>query len=87
MEQAIKQTAALYEIRENVLPRDKKYFYESITEHHEKEPTSRGLRQWLSTWEPVLLRSAQEAAKLGTRGMNSITNYMIRLPPETTNPD
>ena len=87
VEQAIKQTAALYEIRDNVLPRDKQYFYESITEHHEKEPTSRGLRQWLSTWEPVLLRNAQESAKLGTRGMDSIANYMIRQPPKTTNPD
>ena len=40
---AIRETAALYEVRHTVLPRDYDLFYSSIEEHHRQEPTSRGL--------------------------------------------
>jgi hypothetical protein len=74
-EMAIKQTAALYEVRDQVLPRDYDLFYASLEDHHLQEPTSRGLNQWLSTWQPVILQSVKKAAKLGTRGLASIRQF------------
>ena len=53
-EMAMKQTEELYSLRHEVLPRDRDLFYTSLEEHHQKEPTSKGLIQWLNTWEPVL---------------------------------
>jgi hypothetical protein len=83
---ARKQTAALYDIRDDVLPRDHSLFYSSIEEHHRREPTARGLQQWLSTWQPVLLLSVKTATLLGTRGMASLRTY---FPPQgaTVPPD
>jgi hypothetical protein len=84
---ARKQTAALYEIRADVLPRDHSLFYSNIEEHHEREPTSRGINQWLTTWQPVILQSVKEAVRLGTRGMASIQRYFPALPFITPDDD
>ena len=84
---ARKQTAALYKIRADVLPRDHSLFYSNIDEHHNREPTSRGLNQWLITWQPVILQSVKEAARLGTRGMASLRQYFPALPFITPDDD
>jgi hypothetical protein len=83
---ARKQTAALYTIRDEVLPRDRSLFYSSLDEHHQREPTARGLNQWLSTWQPVILQSVKDATRMGTRGMASIRQFFPSL-PHITPPD
>ena len=75
IETAKRETEAVYEIREDVLPRDHDVFYATLEEHYEQEPTSRGLRQWLLTWKPTLLQSAKQAVTFGTQGMVNIQNY------------
>ena len=84
---ARKQTAAMYEIRHDVLPRDHSLFYSNLDEHHQREPTSRGLTQWLSTWQPVILQSVKEAVRLGIQGMTPITQYFPALPHITPDDD
>ena len=72
---ARKQTAAVYEIQDDVLPRDYSLFYTSLDENHHREPTSLGLNQWLATWQSVILSSNKTADKLGTRGLSSIRQF------------
>ena len=40
-----------------------------------KEPTACGLRQWLNTWKPLLLRSIQDGITTGTNCTHSICNF------------
>jgi hypothetical protein len=75
LDSAKRETEALYDIRDEVLPRDHDLYYGTIDEHMERETTSRGLRQWLNTWKPVLLHSVKEGKRLGTNGMRSIRQY------------
>jgi hypothetical protein len=86
-EMARRETAALYDVRDTVLPRDHDLFYSSLEEHHIHEPTSRGLNQWLTTWQPVIRQSIKTATKLGTRGMASIRQYISPVPPRPVVPD
>ena len=72
---ATRETEALYDIRDDVLPRDQELYYTSLEAHCEQETTSRGMRQWLNTWKPVLLHSLKEGQRLGTQGMLSIRHY------------
>jgi hypothetical protein len=81
VEMARKETAALYDVRDQVLPRDYELFYHSLDEHHLQEPTSRGLNQWLRTWQPVIHQSVKAATKLGTRGLASIRRFMLPTAP------
>ena len=75
---AQKETENLYEIRDQVLSRDKDLFYTTIDTHYKQEPTSRGLRQWLNTWKPVLLHSLEESKKRGLQGVRALTHYFQR---------
>ena len=74
-ERAIRQTEELYKSRRYVLPRHQKLFYESIEIHQEKEPTSKGLSQWINTWQAVIMSSVEKAKKQRTQGIRSIENY------------
>ena len=89
LETAKRETAALYDIKDDVLPRDQDLYYGSMEKHYTQEPTSGGLRQWINTWQPVLLHSLKESARLGTRGMQSIRRYFqntdTTTPPVTIN--
>ena len=83
LEKAQRETAALYTVKDCVLPRDNDLFYNSIAEHYEQETTSRGLRQWLHTWKPTILQSVKEAKRLGTRGMANIRQlFNMPIDPE-----
>jgi hypothetical protein len=79
LEKAKRETEALYLVKDSVLPRDSELFYRSLSEHYEQETTSRGLRQWLRTWKPTILKSVKDATRLSTRGMTSIRNHFLRL--------
>ena len=57
IEQAQREIVTMYEMKNDVLPRDRELFYATTEEHFEKETSSLALRQWLSTWKPVLLQS------------------------------
>jgi hypothetical protein len=72
---AQQETASLYTLRHQVLPRDRQLFYSTVAIHFEKETTSRGLRQWISTWKPVILQSVKDSARLNTSRTRSIRSY------------
>ena len=55
--QAQRETEEIYSQRSLIQPRDRDVFYSNTNEHFQKEPMARGLRQWLNTWKPLLLRS------------------------------
>ena len=78
IEQAKRETEALYEIKNQVAPNNQELYYHSVEHHYEQEPTARGLRQWINTWKPVLLKSAQTAATKGINGIRSISTYFQR---------
>ena len=74
-EMALKQIEELYNHKKDVLPRHQELFYDTLEQHQAKEPTSKGLRQWIRTWEPVLLKSVEDAKKFGTRGIRAIGSF------------
>ena len=78
------QIEALYELKDYVLPRDHSLFYTDLDDHLSQETTSHGLMQWIRTWEPVLLKSIDDAMTIGTRGMRSIRAYMTTITTTTT---
>ena len=75
---AMKQIEELYKYKNDVLPRHQELFYDTLDQHHDQEPTSKGIRQWIRTWEPVVLRSVEDAKKFGTRGITAISSFFKR---------
>ena len=80
-ERARRETAALYDIRDNVLPRDRDLFYTTLEDHWAAESSSRGLRQWVNTWKPVILRSVKDNERQGTTNNTAITSFFTRVLP------
>ena len=56
--QAQREVVELYALKSRVHSEDLILFYESPTVHFQLSPTSTSLRNWLNTWRPVILRSA-----------------------------
>ena len=79
IELAQRQTAELYKTKNKVLPRDHDLFYNTLEEHYEQEPSSRGLFQWINTWQPVIIQSVKDAATLGIQSTKAITNFFTSL--------
>jgi hypothetical protein len=78
------ETAHLYDIRAQVLSRDTDLFYSTIEIHYEKEPTSTGLRQWLNTWQPVILASIAESKQKGLQGVRALTRFFQQVPSSSS---
>ena len=76
IEQAKREIASMYELKDKVLPRDRELFYATTEEHFEKEKTSLGLQQWLSTWQPVLLQSRKTHNQPRLNSWNSIRLHL-----------
>ena len=72
-EEAHREITHLYGLRQQMLPCDREHLYENTEEHFEKDPTARGLRQWIKTWKPVLLRGINASKKRGLHGRQSTT--------------
>jgi len=77
-ERAIAQTEALYRLRNEVLPCHRELFYNDLEEHREKETSSTGLFQWVSTWGSVIRNSVNQAKDRGVNGMRSLSTYFQR---------
>ena len=77
--QAQRETEEIYSQCSLVQPRDRDVFYSNTNEHFQKEPMARGLRQWLSTWKPLLLRSIQNSIAMGTHRTHSIHDFFPPL--------
>jgi hypothetical protein len=78
---AQQETTALYTLRHQVLPRDRELFYSSVETHFLKEPTSRGLQQWIYTWKPVILQSVKDSQRLNTARTRSIRSFFSQTVP------
>mmetsp|Transcript_6236 Transcript_6236/g.17580 ORF Transcript_6236/g.17580 Transcript_6236/m.17580 type:complete len:210 (-) Transcript_6236:28-657(-) len=66
IEQAQREIVAIYSTRTEVMPRDRACFYPSTDTHFTHETTSRQLRQWINTWQPLFLLSIKEARRTHT---------------------
>ena len=84
LNRAVIQTEELYKMRLDILPRHRKYFYDSFEEHLQEETTSRGLQQWVTTWGPVIRHSLSTAKNLGVTRMNSILQYFRPINTNST---
>ena len=65
----------IYSQRSLVQPCNCNVFYSNTNEHFQKESTAQGLKQWLNTWKPLILRSIQAATAMGTNRNHSICNF------------
>ena len=77
--QAQWETEEIYSQRFLVQPCDRDIFYSNTNEHFQKESTARGLKQWLNTWRPLILRSIQDGTATGTSCNHSIRNFFSPL--------
>ena len=77
--QAQRETEEIYSQRSLVQPRDWDVFYSNTNEHFQKESMARGLRQWLNTWKPLILRSIQDGTAMGTNRNHSIRDFFSPL--------
>lgn len=82
LEMAQIETQQLYNIRNQVLPRDRALFYATLDEHYERESSSVALRQWIRTWKPTILRSIKDCATVGLRHVRAITDYIQQRPTD-----
>ena len=78
--QAQRETEEIYSQQSLVKPCDREVFYSNTNEHFQKESTARGLKQWLNTWKPLILRSIQEGTATGTNQNHSICDFFHPLP-------
>jgi hypothetical protein len=83
---AQQETTTIYSLRDQVLPRDRELFYATLDIHFQKEPSSRGLRQWLFTWKPVILQSVKDSKRLNTARTRSIRTYFSQIVPRARHP-
>ena len=78
LNQAKREISLIYSLRNQTLPSDRFMFYTTPQHHFEQEPTSRQIRQWITTWHPVILSSIQRSKNLGITGTSSICSYFSR---------
>ena len=78
--QAKQETEEIYSQRCLVQPHEWDVFYSNADKHFQKESMARGLKQWLNTWKPLILRSIQEGTAMGTKRNHSIRDYFPPLP-------
>ena len=71
MEEATKQTEALHENRNKVLPIHRDVFHKNMEEHLANETTSIGLQQWIRTWQAPMQTSMKQATARKFSGMLS----------------
>ena len=72
-DQAIRELELLYSLRTTVLQRDTDLFYNSL-EDHKNKPT-RTIRQWINTYQPLILKSAKDAKTKSLLHVRPITSY------------
>ena len=66
--------AALYNLKDDVLARDKDIFYDSINQHTNEAATTE-LQNWISTWRPTILTSVKHAKSWAIKGVRTINHY------------
>ena len=74
-DRARRETRAMYELRSQILQRDKNIFHATIEEHFQKIPTPRGQAQWLDTWGPVIHESVSECKRRSLTGQPTIDQF------------
>jgi len=64
---------SLYRLKADVLPSDRnKFFYNSVEEHIEREPTVKAQTDWVTVYEPMILRSVKTRALTKRNGLRTI---------------
>ena len=73
-EQTIRELEILYSIRHTVLQQDSNLYYDNIDEHKAK-PTNT-IRQWINTYQSLILKSAKDAKTKSLLHVKPITTYL-----------
>ena len=73
-ERTLNEMAALYNLKDEVLARDRDIFYDTIDQHINKAATSQ-LQNWISTWRPTILTSVKHAKSWAIKGVRTINHY------------
>ena len=72
-EQAFRELDLLYALKNKVLQRDTQIFYESL-DQHKLQPT-RSIRQWINTYQPLILKSVKDAKTKSLIHVRPLTTY------------
>ena len=72
---AVQDLNAIYEMRDQLLPRDRDLLMESAEVHATK--TTRQIRNWITTFRPIIQHSVKTAAKHAITGVKSIREYFL----------
>ena len=73
-ERTLHEMEALYNLKDEVLARDKDIFYDSINQHTNEAATTQ-LQNWISTWHPTILTSVKHAKSWAIKGVRTINHY------------
>lgn len=75
----------LYTYRMLVCPSDRNIFYDSPTDHTRNHPSLDALEDWILTYRPVILASAELATRLGVSRTHTLHTYSTFSPiPHTS---
>ena len=72
-DQVLLQLESLYTLRGKVLQRDRSLFHDHIDDH-KKLPT-RCIKQWINTYQPLLLKSVKDAKTFSLLHVRPLTHY------------
>ena len=72
-DQAIRELQQIYSLQDKVLQRDTSLFYDSF-ENHTSMPTH-SIRQWINTYQPLILKSTKDAKDKSLLHVRPITSY------------
>jgi hypothetical protein len=71
----VRETEALYNLKPFILPSDQECFYPSLAIHQDSLTTYTGLRAWVNTWRPAIIRSVKDAKDQGITNQQPIDLY------------
>ena len=74
----MKELTTLYELRNEVAPRDRSIFFSSATQHMEARPDLNTIEDWINTHRTAIIASAQQARQHGIQRNRTIKEFFKR---------
>ena len=72
------QLTTLYELRSQVMPRDRRLFYSNVNEHIAARPDLNLMEDWILTHRTAIKASAKQAQQQGINRHHTIDEYFLR---------
>ena len=74
----LKELTTLYELRNEVTPRDRSIFFSSVAQHMEAKPDLNNIEDWIHTHRTAIRASAQQAQQHGIQRNRTIKEFFKR---------